>query len=75
MRVIADLIPNHTSDQHYWFQQARADRNSPFRDYYVWSDDPFKYKDARIIFIDTEKSNWVTCLRIVWNAYIHADLG
>jgi len=58
MRVIADLIPNHTSDQHEWFQLARQDRNSPYRDYYVWSDDPHKYKDARIIFVDTEKSNW-----------------
>ncbi len=58
MRVIADLIMNHTSDQHPWFQAARADRNSSYRDYYVWSDDPQKYKDARIIFVDTEQSNW-----------------
>ncbi len=49
---------NHTSDQHPWFQAARADRNSPYRDYYVWSDTDQKYKDARIIFLDTEKSNW-----------------
>src|SRR5690606_5915007 len=58
LRVIADLVMNHTSDQHPWFQAARADRNSPYRDYYVWSDTPEKYKEARIIFIDTEKSNW-----------------
>jgi len=58
MRIIADLIPNHTSDEHEWFKKSRADRNSPYRDYYVWSDDPHKYKDARIIFVDTEKSNW-----------------
>jgi len=58
MRVIADLVLNHTSDQHAWFQQARADRNSPFREYYVWSDTDQKYKDARIIFLDTEPSNW-----------------
>jgi len=58
MRIIADLIPNHTSDQHYWFQQSRLSRDNPYRDYYVWSDNPTKYKDARIIFIDTEKSNW-----------------
>jgi len=58
MRVIADLIPNHTSDQHEWFKQSRSDRNSPFRDYYVWSDTPTKYKEARIIFVDTETSNW-----------------
>jgi len=55
MRVIVDFVPNHSSDQHEWFQKARADRNSPYRDYYVWSDDPEKYKDARVIFIDTEK--------------------
>lgn len=58
MRIIADLIPNHTSDQHEWFKQARTSRDNPYRDYYVWTDDPMKYKDARIIFIDTEKSNW-----------------
>lgn len=58
MRVIVDLVPNHTSDQHWWFQEARKSRDSPYRDYYVWSDDPTKYKDARIIFVDTEKSNW-----------------
>ncbi|NMB68647.1 MAG: maltose alpha-D-glucosyltransferase [Chloroflexi bacterium] len=58
MRIIADLVLNHTSDQHPWFQAALADRNSPYRDYYVWSDSDEKYKDARIIFLDTEKSNW-----------------
>jgi maltose alpha-D-glucosyltransferase/alpha-amylase len=58
MRIIADFIPNHTSDQHEWFQKARLDKNSPYRDYYVWSDDNSKYKDARIIFVDIEKSNW-----------------
>ncbi len=58
IKVITDLVLNHTSDQHPWFQAARADRNSPYRDYYVWSDDPNKYNDARIIFVDIEKSNW-----------------
>lgn len=58
MRLIADLVLNHTSDQHPWFQAARADRNSSYRDYYVWSDSDQKYRDARIIFLDTEKSNW-----------------
>ena len=58
MRVISDLVVNHTSDQHPWFQAARADRNSPYRDYYVWSDSDQKYQDARIIFLDTEESNW-----------------
>jgi len=58
LHVIMDLVLNHTSDQHAWFQAARADRNSPYRDYYVWSDTDQKYSDARIIFLDTEKSNW-----------------
>ena len=58
MRVITDLVMNHTSDQHPWFQAARSSRTSPYRDYYVWSDTDQKYKDARIIFLDTEKSNW-----------------
>ena len=58
LRVIADLVMNHTSDQHPWFQAARRDPASPYRDYYVWSDDPDKYPEVRIIFIDTEVSNW-----------------
>ncbi|HEY6261669.1 MAG TPA: maltose alpha-D-glucosyltransferase [Nitrospiraceae bacterium] len=58
MRVIADLVLNHTSDQHPWFLEARSSPLSPKRDYYVWSDSDKKYGKARIIFIDTEKSNW-----------------
>jgi maltose alpha-D-glucosyltransferase/alpha-amylase len=58
LHVIMDLVLNHTSDQHPWFQAARLDRNSPYRDYYVWSDTDQKYSGARIIFLDTEKSNW-----------------
>ena len=58
IRLIMDLVLNHSSDQHPWFQAARSDRNSPFRDYYVWSDSDKKYDQARIIFVDTEKSNW-----------------
>ncbi|HLF25021.1 MAG TPA: maltose alpha-D-glucosyltransferase [Anaerolineae bacterium] len=58
IRVIIDLVLNHTSDQHPWFQAARADPNSPYRDYYVWSDTDQKYAQARIIFVDTETSNW-----------------
>lgn len=58
LRVIMDLVLNHTSDQHEWFQKARADRHSPYRDYYVWRDDEQGYRDARIIFLDSEKSNW-----------------
>jgi maltose alpha-D-glucosyltransferase / alpha-amylase len=59
LKVITELVINHTSDQHPWFQRARkARRGSAYRDYYVWSDDPDKYRDARIIFKDFEKSNW-----------------
>ncbi len=59
LRVITELVLNHTSDQHPWFQRARrAKPGSPYRDYYVWSDDPNKYSDVRIIFTDSEASNW-----------------
>ena len=56
--MITDLVLNHTSDEHAWFKAARSDRNSPYRDYYVWSDTDQKYADVRIIFSDVEKSNW-----------------
>jgi maltose alpha-D-glucosyltransferase/alpha-amylase len=58
MRVITDLVLNHTSDQHIWFQESRKSPDSPYRDYYVWSKTDKKYEDARIIFLDTEPSNW-----------------
>ncbi len=58
IRVIADLVMNHTSDQHPWFQASRGDPDGPYGDFYVWSDDPDKYPDARVIFVDTESSNW-----------------
>lgn len=59
LQVLIELVVNHTSDQHPWFQAARlAPPGSPERDFYVWSDTPEKYKEARIIFTDTEKSNW-----------------
>jgi maltose alpha-D-glucosyltransferase / alpha-amylase len=59
LKVITELVINHTSDQHPWFQRARkAPKGSVERDYYVWSDDPAKYKDVRIIFQDFETSNW-----------------
>ena len=59
LRVITELVVNHTSDQHPWFQAARqAPKGSPERDFYVWSDDPNLYSGTRIIFTDTEKSNW-----------------
>ncbi len=59
LRVITELVVNHTSDQHPWFQRARnAPRGSPERDFYVWSDSDEGYAGTRIIFLDTEKSNW-----------------
>ncbi len=58
IRVIADLVVNHTSDQHPWFQEGRQSPDSPFRRYYVWSDTDQKYQGTRIIFTDSEKSNW-----------------
>ena len=58
IRIIADLVMNHTSDQHPWFLESRQDRTNPKADWYVWSDDDSRYRDARIIFVDTEKSNW-----------------
>ncbi len=59
LQVLIELVVNHTSDQHPWFQAARkAPPDSPERNYYVWSDTDKKYADARIIFTDTEKSNW-----------------
>ena len=59
IRVITELVMNHTSDQHPWFQRARrAKPGSTWRDFYVWSDSPEKYRDTRIIFLDFEPSNW-----------------
>jgi maltose alpha-D-glucosyltransferase/alpha-amylase len=59
LRVITELVVNHTSDQHPWFQRARnSPPGSPERDYYVWSDTPDRYADARVIFQDFESSNW-----------------
>jgi len=59
LRVITELVINHTSDQHAWFQKARRARpGSAARDFYVWSDTDQKYEDTRIIFLDTEPSNW-----------------
>ncbi len=59
IRVIIELVINHTSDQHPWFQRARqSPAGSPERDFYVWSDTDLKFPETRIIFLDTEKSNW-----------------
>jgi maltose alpha-D-glucosyltransferase/alpha-amylase len=58
LRVIVELVLNHTSDQHAWFQEARSSRDNPRRDWYVWSETDDRYRGVRIIFIDTELSNW-----------------
>jgi maltose alpha-D-glucosyltransferase/alpha-amylase len=58
IRVVTDLVMNHTSDQHSWFQESRRDPEGPYGDFYVWSDKDTAYADARVIFVDTETSNW-----------------
>jgi maltose alpha-D-glucosyltransferase/alpha-amylase len=75
IRVITELVLNHTSDQHAWFQRARrAKPGSPARNFYVWNDNPDKYKDARIIFKDFEKSNWTwdpVANQYYWHRFYH----
>jgi maltose alpha-D-glucosyltransferase / alpha-amylase len=75
LKVITELVMNHTSDQHEWFQRARrAPKGSPEREYYVWSDDPEKFKDARIIFTDYETSNWTwdpVAEQYYWHRFFH----
>lgn len=75
LKVITELVLNHTSDQHPWFQRARvAPKGSNERDYYVWSDDPGKYKDVRIIFQDFETSNWSwdpVAEQYYWHRFFH----
>ena len=73
LKVITELVINHTSDQHPWFQRARqASKGSPERDFYVWSDSDEKYAGTRIIFTDTEKSNWTwddTAQQYYWHRF------
>lgn len=75
LKVVTELVINHTSDQHPWFQRARkAPKNSPERNFYVWSDDPKKYKDVRIIFQDFEASNWTwdpVAQQYYWHRFFH----
>ncbi len=75
IKVIIELVINHSSDQHPWFQRAiKAPRDSDERNYYVWSDDPEKYKEVRIIFQDFEKSNWTwheEAGQYYWHRFFH----
>jgi maltose alpha-D-glucosyltransferase / alpha-amylase len=75
LKVITELVINHTSDQHPWFQRARhAPRDTPERNYYVWTDDPTQYKDVRIIFQDFETSNWTwdpIAGQYFWHRFFH----
>jgi maltose alpha-D-glucosyltransferase/alpha-amylase len=75
LKVITELVINHTSDQHPWFQRARkAAPGSDYRNYYVWSDDPTLFKDARIIFQDYETSNWTwdpVAKQYFWHRFFH----
>ena len=58
LKVITELVVNHTSDQHPWFQQSRSSHDNPYRNWYVWSDTDDRYQEVRVIFVDTEMSNW-----------------
>lgn len=75
LKVITELVINHTSDQHPWFQRARiAPKGSPERNFYVWTDDPHQYKDVRIIFQDFETSNWTwdpVAQQYYWHRFFH----
>jgi maltose alpha-D-glucosyltransferase/alpha-amylase len=75
LRVVIELVLNHTSDQHPWFQRARlAAPGSPERDYYVWSDTDERYRQARIIFVDSERSNWSwdpVAKAYYWHRFFH----
>ncbi|GEO11688.1 maltose alpha-D-glucosyltransferase [Segetibacter aerophilus] len=75
LKVITELVINHTSDQHPWFQRARtAPKGSPERDFYVWTDDPNQWKDVRIIFTDYEASNWTwdpVAQQYYWHRFFH----
>jgi maltose alpha-D-glucosyltransferase/alpha-amylase len=74
IRVIADMVMNHTSDLHPWFQESRDDRTNPKADWYVWSDDSERWSDARVIFVDSEPSNWTWDQQreqFYWHRFFH----
>ncbi|MFE3450592.1 maltose alpha-D-glucosyltransferase [Nonomuraea sp. NPDC059194] len=74
IRIITDLVMNHTSDQHPWFQASRHDPEGPYGDFYVWADEPTGYPDAPIIFIGAEESNWTydpVRKQYYWHRFFH----
>ena len=74
IKVIADLVMNHTSDQHPWFQESRSSRDNPRHDWYVWNDDNERWSEARVIFVDTEPSNWTwepSREQYYWHRFFH----
>jgi maltose alpha-D-glucosyltransferase/alpha-amylase len=74
IRIVADMVMNHTSDQHPWFQESRQDRTNPKADWYVWNDDDQRWPGARIIFVDTETSNWTWDAQreqYYWHRFVH----
>ncbi|MEZ5309939.1 MAG: maltose alpha-D-glucosyltransferase [Microthrixaceae bacterium] len=74
IRVVADMVVNHTSDQHPWFQESRQDRTNPKADWYVWGDDDQRWSEARVIFVDTEPSNWTLDSQrqqYYWHRFFH----
>ncbi len=74
MRVIADMVMNHTSDAHPWFQESRQDRTNAKADWFVWNDDDQRWPEARVIFVDTEPSNWTYDAQrgqYYWHRFFH----
>ncbi|MDA8290341.1 MAG: maltose alpha-D-glucosyltransferase [Actinomycetota bacterium] len=74
IRIIADLVINHTSDQHPWFLESRASRDNPKADWYVWGDDDQRWSDIRVIFCDAESSNWTfdpVRQQYYWHRFFH----
>ncbi|HVT42576.1 MAG TPA: maltose alpha-D-glucosyltransferase [Acidimicrobiales bacterium] len=74
IRVIADLVMNHTSDEHPWFVESRSSRDNAKADWYVWNDDDQKWPDARVVFTDVERSNWTwddTRQQYYWHRFYH----
>jgi maltose alpha-D-glucosyltransferase/alpha-amylase len=74
IRVVADLVMNHTSDEHPWFKESRSSRDNAKADWYVWNDDDQKWPDARVVFTDVERSNWTwddTRQQYYWHRFYH----